>query len=365
MGSALTGAYRWSRANLFSSPLNALLTVAATYLLTRTLPALVNWAILHASIAAPDYAGCRAADGACWAFIVDWFRFLIFGRFPYAEQWRPALVIGIFLVMLAASVNRRWWDRRLALLWILGLGLAALLMWGGVFGMPYVETELWNGLPLTLILAVGGIGLSFPLALVLALGRRSRLPAVRFLSVAYIEIIRGMPFIVFLFMTSVMLPLFLPSAIDIDTWLFGHLHIDIVIPKLWRALVAFTLFLAAYVAEVIRGGLQAVPRGQYEAAQSLGLGYWRQMRLVILPQALTVSIPALVGNFIGGFKDTALVTVIGFFDLLQDATTAINDPHWRGAYVEAYAFVAAIYFGFCYLMSRYSRYLEAELRRGA
>jgi len=345
----MASAYRWARRNLFNTPFNALLTLAVLYAAATLIPPLLSWSVLRASWRAPDEAACRAAGGACWAFIREWFRFLLFGRFPYDQQWRPAVVIVIFIVLILASCEKRFWRWWLAVLWLAGLTLVGLLMWGGVLGLPFVETELWNGLPLTLILAVGGIGFSFPLAVLLALGRRSELPAIRALCVGYIEIIRGMPFIVFLFMCSVMLPLFLPS--------------NVTIPKLWRAEAAFTLFIAAYVAEVIRGGLQAVPSGQREAAIALGLGYWRQMRLVVLPQAFVIAIPAMVGTFIGAFKDTALVTVVGFFDLLQDATTGMNDPQWRGAYIEGYAFVAAIYFVFCSFMSAYSRQLEARLRR--
>jgi general L-amino acid transport system permease protein len=342
--------YRWARANLFNSWFNALLTIAIALILVRiALPAL-DWAVVRASLNAPNIAACHQRGGACWAFIVDWYRFLLFGRFPYEEQWRPGVVIVIFLALLLATCDRRLMGRPLAALWIIGLAAVGLLMWGGVFGMPYVETDLWNGLPLTLILAVGGIALSFPLALLLALGRRSSMPAVRGLCVLYIEIVRGMPFIVWLFMGVVMVPLFLPP--------------NVFISKLWRLEIVFILFIAAYVAEVVRGGLQAIPRGQFEAAASLGLGYWRQMRLVVLPQALAISIPPLVGTFIGAFKDTSLVTTVGFFDLLQDASTGMNDPTWRGAYVEAYAFVALIYFVFCYFMSRYSRYIEARLGKG-
>lgn len=342
--------YRWARANLFNSWLSALLTLAFVFALLRFMPQIVNWAVVRASVNAPNIGACHESGGACWAFIADWYRFLLFGRFPYEEQWRPAVVIVIFVALLLASCDRRLMGRWLAVLWIFGLAGVGVLMWGGVLGLPFVETDLWNGLPLTLILAVGGIAFSFPLALLLALGRRSAMPAVRALSVAYIEIVRGMPFIVFLFMCVVMVPLFLPP--------------NIFISKLWRAEVAFILFIAAYVAEVVRGGLQAIPRGQFEAADALGIGYWRQMRLVILPQALGISIPPLVGTFIGAFKDTALVTIVGFFDLLQDATVGMNDPTWRGAYVEAYAFVALIYFVFCYFMSRYSRYIEARLGKG-
>ncbi len=345
----MSGAIGWVRAKLFNTPFNALLTLLILYGLAVAVPPLFDWGVLRASTGATDYAACRQAGGACWAFIGDWYRFILFGRFPYEQQWRPAATVVIFIVLLLVSCDRRMWHRRLAAIWIIGLVAIGILMWGGLFGLPYVETELWNGLPLTLILAVTGIAFSFPLAVLLALGRRSDMPAVRVLCVFYIEVIRGMPFIVFLFMGSVMLPLFLPE--------------NLTIPKLWRADIVFALFIAAYVAEVIRGGLQAMPRGQFEAAQALGLGYWRQMRLIILPQALVISIPALVGTFIGAFKDTALVTVVGFFDLLQDVTAGMNDPHWRGAYVEGYAFVAAIYFVFCYFMSRYSRHLEAQLSR--
>jgi len=342
--------YRWARANLFNSWFNALLTIAIVLVLVRIVPSVFDWSVVRASVDAPNIAACHERGGACWAFIVDWYRFILFGRFPYDQQWRPGAVIVIFVALLLASCDRRLMGRWLAALWVIGLALVAVLMWGGILGMPYVETDLWNGLPLTLILAVGAIALSFPLALLLALGRRSSMPAVRGLCVLYIEIVRGMPFIVWLFMGVVMVPLFLPP--------------NVFISKLWRLEIVFILFIAAYVAEVVRGGLQAIPRGQFEAAASLGLGYWRQMRLVVLPQALAISIPPLVGTFIGAFKDTALVTTVGFFDLLQDASTGMNDPTWRGAYVEAYAFVALIYFVFCYFMSRYSRYIETRLGRG-
>lgn len=339
-------ALRWSRAHLFNGPVNTVLTLLIAYLAIATIPGLVEWAVIKASVTAPNERACQAAGGACWAFIADWFRFILFGRYPYAEQWRPAVAVAIFIMLLLASVDRRLMGRALALGWILGLLLVAMLMWGGVAGLPFVETDLWNGLPLTLILAVGALGLSFPLALLLALGRRSALPILRLLSIVYIEVFRGVPFIGWLFIGIVMLPLFLPPGLEIS--------------KLWRAEVVFILFIAAYLAEVVRGGLQAIPRGQYEAAAALGLGYWRQMRLVILPQALTISIPGLVNIFIGAFKDTALISVIGLFDLLQDTNAALNDPNWRSAYVEGYLFIAAIYFGFCYFMSVYSRRLEAR-----
>jgi general L-amino acid transport system permease protein len=351
MTASLGAAARWMRANLFNSPLNGVLSLVALALVLEVAPPLVRWAVIRASFVAADDRACLAAGGACWAFIADWFRFLVFGRFPYDEQWRPAIVIAIFLGLLLASCNPRLWNRWLAALWPIGLIAVAVLMWGGVLGLPYVETELWNGVPLTLVLAAGGLGFGFPLAILLALARRSAMPAVRVLAVVYIEVVRGVPFIAVLFTALVLFPLFLPGGTTIA--------------KLWRAEIAFALFFAAYLAEVVRGGLQAIPRGQYEAAQALGIGYWRQMRLVILPQALTIAIPALVNIFIGAFKDTTLISIIGMFDPLQDTNTALNAPAWRMAYAEGYIFVAAIYFGFCYLMSLYSRRLETRLARSA
>jgi len=252
--------------------------------------------------------------------------------------------------MILASCDRRLWGRRLAVLWLAGLIAVGVLMWGGVLGMTYVETSLWNGLPLTLILATVGMVFAFPLAILLALGRRSQLPAVRGICVGYIELVRGVPLITVLFMASVMLPLFLPAGMTID--------------KLLRAQVAVILFTAAYLAEIVRGGLQAIPRGQYEAADSLGLGYWRRTRLIILPQALAMVIPPLVNSFIGGFKNTTLVTIIGLFDLLGAANAALTDANWQGFYIEAYVFTAAIYWTFCFFMSRYSQMLEREFNKG-
>jgi general L-amino acid transport system permease protein len=236
------------------------------------------------------------------------------------------------------------------LIWLAGLVVVGVLMWGGILGLSYVSNELWGGLPLTLIFAVIGTASAFPLAILLALGRRSRLPAVRMICVAYIELIRGVPLITVLFMASVMLPLFLPPGVTID--------------KLLRAQAAFMLFAAAYLAEVIRGGLQAIPKGQIEAADALGLRFWQRTRLVVLPQALAMVIPPLVNSFISAFKDTSLVVIIGLFDLLGAVTAALNDANWRGTSVEAYIFAAAIYFCFCFFMSRYSQMLEREFNKG-
>ena len=345
-------ALRWMRANLFSSVGNAVITLVAVYVIARVVWAVIDWGLVEAVWTAPDGRACRAASGgagACWAFLGVWYRFILFGRYPYADQWRPVLVVLLFVALLLASCDRRLWGLRIALLWVGGLAVNFVLMLGGVAGLAYVPTELWSGLPLTLILAIVGLALAFPLAILLALGRRSKMPAVRSVCVAYIELIRGVPLITVLFMASVMLPLFLPEGTTID--------------KLLRAQAGFVLFYAAYLAEVVRGGLQAIPAGQAEAADALGLGYWRKTQLVILPQALKIAIPPLVNIFIAGFKDTTLVTIIGLFDLISTASNAITDPDWRGFYVEAYGFIGVLYFVFCFFMSRYSQALERSLAR--
>jgi general L-amino acid transport system permease protein len=343
------GPLAWLRANLFNSIPNTILTLAALYLLAVTIPPVIRWALIDAVWHGETGRACRSG-GACWAFIAEKGRFILFGRYPYAEHWRPLFTVVIFIAMILASCDRRLWGRRLVILWLVGLVGVGVLMWGGVLGMSYVDTSLWNGLPLTLILATIGMVFAFPLAILLALGRRSRLPAVRAICVGYIELIRGVPLITVLFMASVMLPLFLPTGVTID--------------KLLRAQVAFILFAAAYLAEIVRGGLQAIPRGQYEAAASLGLGYWRTTRLIVLPQALAMVIPPLVNSFIGGFKNTSLVIIIGLFDLLGAANAALTDANWQGFYIEAYVFTAAIYWTFCFFMSRYSQMLEREFNKG-
>ena len=342
------GPLAWLRANLFNSIPNTILTLAALYLLAVTIPPVFRWAFIDAIWHAESGRACRGA-GACWAFIAEKGRFILFGRFPYEEHWRPLFTIVIFVAMILASCDRRLWGGRLAILWLAGLIAVGVLMWGGILGMTYVETSLWNGLPLTLILATIGMVFAFPLAILLALGRRSRLPAVRAICVGYIELIRGVPLITVLFMASVMLPLFLPAGMTID--------------KLLRAQVAIILFAAAYLAEIVRGGLQAIPRGQYEAADLLGIGYWQRTRLIILPQALAMVIPPLVNSFIGSFKNTSLVIIIGLFDLLGAANAALTDANWQGFYIEAYVFTAAIYWTFCFFMSRYSQMLEREFNK--
>jgi general L-amino acid transport system permease protein len=344
------GVIGWLRASLFSSPLNTLLTVLVAWLLLMVIPAMVEWLFIRADFNATNAQECRASGGACWAFIVEKHRLILFGVYPYDEQWRPLLATVILIATIVCSCMRRFWKPWLGLLWVAALTLVGILMWGGVFGLTHVENERWGGLPLTLILATFGIAAAFPFGLLLALGRRSHMPAVKAVCVMYIELIRGVPLISLLFMSSVMLPLFLPEGFSID--------------KLLRAQIALIMFAAAYIAETVRGGLQAIPAGQYEGADSLGLSYWQQMRKIILPQALKVVIPPLVGIFISLFKDTSLVVIIGIFDLTQAAKTAVADAAWRGFSAEAYLFIAFIYFIFCFSISRYSQSLERHLQTG-
>jgi general L-amino acid transport system permease protein len=341
---------RWLRANLFNSVGNAVTTLIILYLLYLTVGPFIRWAIIDAVWTASDMRSCHAAgDGACWAFIREKWRFILFGLYPYDQQWRCASVAFILFALTGTSFVPAMWRRELAYIWAVGVILAGILMFGGVLGLPYVPTDLWSGLPLTMILSIFSMILGFPLAVLLALGRRSNLPVIKLICVGAIEFMRGVPLIAMLYMASLMLPLFLPPGVVID--------------KQLRALVGITLFLAAYQAEDVRGGLQAIAKGQFEAADALGLGYWQKMRMVILPQAITIVIPPLVSNLIGNFKNTTLVAIISLYDLLEDAIQSLVDPNWRGLTAEAYLFVGAIYFFFCYSMSRYSRWLETRLNR--
>lgn len=338
----------WAKKNLFNTRLNTVLTLICLFALVRTIPPVVDWALVHATwIGTPDE--CRAAAGACWAVVSEKHRLIFFGTYPYEEQWRPFAACLLFVVMLAASGCRAFWRPQLALAWIGTLVAMGVLMWGGVFGLTLVENDKWGGLPITLMLSVFSIALAFPLAVLLALGRQSDLPAVKALCVGFIELMRGVPLVSVLFMASVMFPLFLPDGVVVD--------------KLLRALAGLTLFTAAYLAEAVRGGLQAVPKGQYEAADALCLSYWRKMRLVILPQALRMVIPPIVNQFISCFKDTSLVTVVGLYDLLTAATVATADPEWRPFFAEVYIFAGLLFWVFCYGMSRYSQRLEIEVNR--
>jgi general L-amino acid transport system permease protein len=345
---------RWLRANLFASVTSSIISLLLIALLGKALVSLVQWGFWNAVWSVPgDQTGaCRSIRGlgACWAVIPEKYRFILFGTYPFNEQWRPAGVCLIFIALFYLSSRRSWWRKELVAVWAAALVLIGVLMWGGIFGLSYVSQDRWGGLPVTLILATFGLAFGFPLGIVVALGRRSKLPAIRSLCVLYVELIRGVPLISLLFMASVMFPLFMPDGVNID--------------KLLRAQIAFVLYAGAYLAEVVRGGLQAVPRGQHDAADALGLSYWKKNGLIILPQAIRHVIPPLVNTFIAFFKDTSLVLIIGIFDLLTTAKTSIVDPAWQPFSVEVYIFVGVIYFLFCFAMSRYSRRLEAQARPG-
>jgi general L-amino acid transport system permease protein len=346
-------AIRWLRANLFASIPSTVISLLMIFLLAKACLGFARWGFWNAIWTVPSNQtdACRAIRGlgACWAVIPEKYRFILFGTYPYDQQWRPALATLAIVALLFLSSRRNWWRKELVLVWIATLVVTGLLMWGGVFGLPYVSQDRWGGLPVTLILATSGLAFGFPLGILVALGRRSKLPAIRSLCVLYVELIRGVPLISLLFMASVMFPLFMPDGVNID--------------KLLRAQVAFVLYAGAYLAEVVRGGLQAVPRGQDEAANALGLSYWRKNGLIVLPQAIGHVIPPLVNTFIAFFKDTSLVLIIGIFDLLTTAKTAIVDPAWQSFSIEVYLFVGLIYFAFCFAMSRYSRHLEAQRLR--
>ncbi len=334
----------WLRVNLFSSWGNAALTVVAAILLYLVLAPAIEWALIEAQWSGESRAACGGV-GACWVFVKARFGQFVYGFYPAPERWRVDLV---FLLPFALwAVLRRARAGTIVPVVVAYPVLAALVLAGGVFGLAPVETSKWGGLMLTLVIAVTGIAFSLALGILLALGRRSERPVIRALSVAYIELWRGVPLITVLFMASVMLPLFLPEGVTVD--------------KLVRALVGVTLFAAAYVAEVVRGGLQAIPRGQFEAAAALGLRYWQAHRLVILPQALRIVIPGLVNVFIALLKDTTLVLIIGLFDLLGMIQAALADPNWLGYSMEGYVFAGVVFWALCFSLSRVSLRIEARL----
>lgn len=340
-------ALAWLRARLFSSPLNAALTLACLALLCWTVPPALDWLIFSADFAGESREDC-AGGGACWVFVEARIGQFLYGFYPEDERWRVNLAFALLtLACLPFALPRFPAKGRLAALVLIAYPPVALLLFHGGAGLSTVETAKWGGLFLTLVVAGVGIVASFPIGIALALGRHSEMPVVKALCVAFIELVRGVPLITVLFMASVMLPLFLPEGMNFD--------------KLLRALIGIALFYAAYMAEVVRGGLQAIPRTQYEAAASLGYGYWQTMRLVVLPQALRHVIPGIVGIFIALFKDTTLVLIIGLFDLLGIVQAAVSDPQWIGYNVEGYVFAGFGFWIFCFALSRLSQRLERRL----
>ncbi len=354
----------WLRKNLFASASDTVLTILGLALVVLVVPPLVDWAFVQAQWVGTGREFCATVaqggmqpdgwSGACWAFVQAKFSQFMFGRYPVEEHWRPILVAILFIALLVPLLIPRAPRKGLnAVMFFLVFPVVAfVLLVGGVFGLPHVETALWGGLLVTLSLSFIGIVVSLPLGIVLALGRRSKMPIVKMLSVIFIETVRGIPLVTVLFMASVMLPLFLPAGVTFDKFL--------------RALIGVSLFAAAYMAEVVRGGLQAIPKGQYEGAESLGLGYWQKMYLIILPQALKLVIPGIVNTFIGMFKDTSLVYIISMFDLLGVVRQNFSDAAWASPQTPAsgLVFAALIFWLFCFGMSRYSMFMERRLDTG-
>lgn len=326
---------------LFGDLLSAFLTVLAVLIIVGLIPAF-NWAVLDAHwVGGP--AACQGG-GACWTFIGAKARLILFGLYPPSEQWRATIVIVLIVAMVLVSLSPRLWNARLLLVWAVAIAAMLVLMGGGVLGLDYVPTSKWGGLPVTLLLATLSLGLAFPLAVLLALGRRGKLPVARAISIFVIELVRGLPLVGLLFVAAILLPLLLPPEWTVD--------------KLGRTLAALTIFAAAYLAEVIRGGLQGLDDGQIEAAEALGIPYWKMIWHIVLPQAIQNVIPPLTNTAIVMIKNTSLVLIVGVFDMLSAARSASTDPAWPAPSTEAYLFVAAIYFIICFSISIYSRHLE-------
>lgn len=345
------GVLPWLKNNLFGDVQTSIATVLFGGFLLWILPQIIDWAVIRATLVTSAEA-CRAEGvGACWGAIIEKHRLIFFGRYPFEQQWRPLIATLLMVVMLVMSCIRLFWRPWLAAMWVLGLAVFFTLMYGSVFGLLKVETDRWGGFPLTLLLSTLSLAMAFPIALLVALGRRSNLPAIRSFCTIYVELIRGVPLISVLFMASFMLPLFMPQGFSIDV--------------LIRVLVGITLFTAAYMAEVIRGGLQAIPKGQVEAAATLGLSYWQTQRKIVLPQALAMVVPGIMNNFIALFIDTSLVTIVSLYELTGAHGLAFNsDADWRPFKIEGYIFIAMIYFVFCFAMARYSVWVEKQANKG-
>ena len=340
---------KWSRENLFATRMNAVMSVLSIWLVYVAIEGVFSWALINASFIGTDKASCAAnPHGACWPFVTAKLNQFVYGNYPMGEQWRVNIVFVLGAFGLGLLMTKRVsFKKEVAVLMLTVYPvLTFILLSGGFLGLSYVETNQWGGLLVTLVIAVTGIVVSLPLGILLALGRRSELPIIRIMSIGFIEFWRGVPLITVLFMASVMLPLFLPEGMNFDALL--------------RCLIGVSMFASAYMAEVIRGGLQAIPKGQYEAAKSLGLSYWKSMRLIILPQALVVSIPGIVNTFIGLFKDTTLVMIVGIFDLLGIISFHFTDPNWTSPQVPITGFVFAglVFWVFCFAMSHYSKSVE-------
>ncbi len=345
------GVARWLKDNLFSSLSNVVLTVLVLYVLWLLVPPLLDWALFDAVWTAASRQECwDTSDGACWAVVITRFDQFVYGDYPVSERWRPNLAFVLLFVALAPILFDRMPGRRTLLLFSAVYPVIAVILLIGGLGLEEVETARFGGFLLTIVIGITGISASLPLGILLALGRQSDLFIIRILCVGFIEFIRGVPLITLLFVASTLLNYFMPPGTSFNL--------------LVRVLIMVTLFSAAYIAEVIRGGLQAMPAGQYEAAKSLGLPYWKTMRLIILPQALKISIPGIVNSFIALYKDTTLVIIIGLLDPLGIGKATLSDTTWQGLSTEVYIFVAIFFFLCCFGMSRYSAWLERKLHTG-
>lgn len=355
------GIVQWLRKNLFATPVDSVLTVIGLLFVAYTVPPLLRWAFIDAQWTGTDRTFCSTVaqggihpdgwSGACWAFVSAKFQQFMYGRYTFTQRWRVDYTAIMFVLLLVPLLIPRAPYKMLnAFLFFIVFPIVAyFLLVGGYFGLTYVPTQLWGGLLVTMVLSFVGIAVSLPLGILLALGRRSSLPVVKMLCVTFIEIVRGVPLVTVLFMASVMLPLFLPTGMTFD--------------RLLRALVGVAMFASAYMAEVIRGGLQAIPKGQYEGADSLGLSYWQKMILIVLPQALKLVIPGIVNTFIGLFKDTSLVYIIGMFDLLGIVRQNFSDAAWASPQtpMSGLLFAGFVFWIFCFGMSRYSIFMERRL----
>ena len=341
------------RKDYFGSPVSSLLTLLIAGCLFWFAAEFIDWGVVNA-VGQADLSLCRASDGACWGFITEKWRLILFGRYPYEEQWRAGLGTALIVFMLVATAVPHFWTKRgfklLVIGWLIAFVMFFILMAGGIFGLSSVDSDAWGGLPLTVILTLIGMTFSAPIGILLAIGRRSNLPIVRVLSASYIELVRGVPLITVLFVATYIFPLLLPAGWMIDGF--------------WRIALGIVLFQAAYMAETVRGGLQTISSGQYNAAASLGFKPWQVYLYVILPQALVAVIPAQVNSLLSTFMDTSLVTVVSMYDLTGALRLALGDPQWRQFFIEGYLFVAAIYFFSSLLMSRYSIWLERRVKEG-
>jgi general L-amino acid transport system permease protein len=334
--------------NINSSPFNAVLTLFIIFVLIKYIPPMLNWFIFDADFAGSTKQDCTSG-GACWVFVKVWIKRFMYGMYPDAEHWRINLAFLILIISIGAIFVLSQKFKKFIIIFLLFVYpiIALNLISGGIFGLKWIETGAWGGLSLTFIVSAFALIFCFPVGMFLALGRRSDLPAIKYCSIGFIELWRGVPLITVLFMSAVMFPMFLPDGTFMD--------------KLMRVIIAITLFEAAYMAEVIRGGLQALPRGQYDAAKSLGMGYWRLHFLVILPQALKLVIPGIANTFLALVKDTPLIFVVGLLELAGMIGLAKTNPKWLGMAAEGYVFAGLVFWVICYAMSRYSQNLEKKL----